>query len=184
MTNQIEQLFFIKDKETPLFLPMDNMIQKKEWFVCAIRDDCGCLNIYDVKDEIEKSIDYSNSNSNSNSYYSYFFAFDLNDIIVTKIENKGNQVYTDIKKSIDTLLKDNYYESYAITDENKNFLILHSHADSITFICGSYEFLKFQFDGKSPKEFMDNYNECIKLKYDFCKAFPWETLGISSDRYL
>jgi len=181
MINKTEQLFYIKNEETPLFLPMDNIVQEKEWIVCAIKDDCDCLDIYDVKCEIEKSIEYYNS---SPYYFSYFFAFDLNEIIATKIENIGNQVYTDVKKSIDTLLKDDYYESYAITDENENFLILHSHADNITFICGSDDFLTFQFDGKNAKEFMHNYHRCIKSKYDFCRAFSWHRLGIDSDRYL
>ena len=60
MINQFKKLFY-KVPKYWLFLPCEDIVLSKNWKVCAIREDCGCLEIYDKADYLDKSITYSSS---------------------------------------------------------------------------------------------------------------------------
>jgi len=178
--NLIKELICIKDKETPLFLPNSTIVRDKKWFVCAIREDCGCLDIFDERDYIKKTVEYFRD---SEYFISALFSFNLDDINITKIKVKSINIYDNIQNSIDPSLKEQYYESFALTDNMQNFLILHSHGDDITFICGTEDFLNYQLDTDDIGNFMKNYYKCIKEYADFCKPFPWEKFAIKGTGY-
>ena len=179
-TTNIDSLFYIADKEIPLFLPKKDIIEQKEWTVCAIREDCNCLDIFDNKDYIEKTVDFFSS---SNYFETCLLGLNIQEKIIHKIKNTGN-IIEKIRDSIDPSLSKEYYESFAITNDNKSFLILHSHGDDITFLCGKTKFLEFQLETDELKDFMKHYWSCIKSFADFCQPFPWEIFGIKSSNYM
>ena len=178
MIENFEELFYVHNKEIPLFLPTQKIVEEKQWIVCAIREDCGCLDVFDEEDYTKKAIKYY---KHSKYFISFLFFMGEEDIIVTKIEN-DQDAYSNIENSIDTFQKDQYYESFAITDDKQNFLILHSHGDDITFICGKEDFAKFIFETEDIEEYMSDYHRCI-TDDRYCGPFPWDKVKIDSDRY-
>jgi hypothetical protein len=180
MIENFEELFYVHNKDIPLFLPTKKMVEEKQWIVCAIMEDCGCLDVFDEQDYIEKAIKYYEY---SKYFTSFLFFMGKEDMIVTKIES-NQDVCSNMELSIDTslTLRGQYYESYAITNDKQDFLILHSHGDDTTFICGKEDFVKFIFETDSINEFMSNYHRCIS-KERFCEPFPWDKVGVNNNRY-
>jgi len=181
MITQFKKLFY-KVPKCELFLPCEDIVLSKNWKVCAIREDCGCLEIYNEADYLDRSITYYRNTTTS--FHSILFAFDMIDVVETTISSLDEKIYKKLQNSIDpSFHRNSYYESFAITNNFYDFLILHSHADDITFICGDEDFLKFQFDGKSIDEFATSYYKCIADFSPHCKLFPWEKFGVDLNYY-
>lgn len=180
MIETCTDLFYIHDEEIPLFLPSPEIVATKNWVVCALREDCGCLDTFDDRGYIQKAVDFHQK--------SYYFELSLFGFSLDTKETIRINHTKEIFQKIDSLINEmntgvEYYESFALTDNECNFLILHTHGDDTTFICGEECFVKYQLDTDNIELFMHGYYDCIRKHANFCRPFPWSLLDINDKRY-
>ena len=173
-------LFYVQDKKTPLFLPSPHIVESKNWFVCALREDCGCLDIFDKKDYIQKTVEFYQK---SDYFELFLIGLTLEAIKILWIDNT-EEAFQKIGSLIHKMHEhDEYYESFALTNNKCDFLILHTHGDATTFICGKETYIKYQLGTDNIEKFMHRYYECIRKFANFCKPFPWSIVGVDNERY-